>query len=263
MAAKNALTRSQAAIKNAERIIEKRKPLSDPGYTVFNLKKGAYLMIKPKFVFVDKDGNKTLVRFTKGANSIFADEQDETGGIKLEYIALEANNVIRDPQLVQFLLLHPGYGKKFSVVDPAGNAKREMERLEEIDNVWDDVRALELESLKSINLMLLPKLSLSQVNQMSKAELTLNLRTLSHNNPKLVREALDDPSLKTLYLYHLGVELNVIKFSPQREAIIWTDSNQEVCKVPINKDPGTHLSRMLLTDEYLKVRELLEQKIHD
>ncbi len=249
-------------IKNAKELIDSRRPASDLGYVAFELRKGTSLLLNPKFVFTDREGNRIRVRYLRGFNSIFVDEQQLTEEVKLEYISLETQNTTRSRQLIDFLLLHPGFGSLYNLIDPAGEARREISRIEVFDDLWDRVRALELQRLKSVNLML-TNLALTQINQMSEAELRLNIRTIISRNPESVAEALDDPVLDTLYLYHLGTELGLVKYSPVRGAVLWTDSNEELVKIPVNKDPGLYTAKMLLTDDLLKARELLEGRIHD
>ena len=111
--------------------------------------------------------------------------------------------------------------------------------------------------------MLIPSMAISEVNKALPSRLRLMLREIASKNPEDVKDVLQDPILNTIYLYHMGVALDIIKFSPKREAVLWTDSGQELCKVPVNKDPGLHTARQLLTDEYLKAKELLESKLND
>lgn len=260
MAKKN-IDRGAAAKENAMALLESRRPSVDYGGDVFVLKTGVKCLISPKMVFTDKTGNKTKIRYHQSFNSIFEDEQDDEG-VRLTRIPLNKKTVITDPLLRDYLLLRQEFGKAYELIDPAKNAKLHLEQLETFDTVWDSVRDQTTEGLKSLNLML-TNMTLTQMSTMTVPELKLSLRAIAEKNPGRVKEALADPIIKTLYLYHMGVSLGEIKYMPRREAVVWTDSNQDLCKVPINKDPGLHTARLLLTDEYLSAREMLEKKIND
>lgn len=258
---KNSLDRSRESMKSAEQLLKERTPKAT-GDTVFALKQGVSLIIKPKFTFVDSKGNKTGIRYGRNLNTIFEDAQHDYDTIRLEHITLEQNTIVRDPNLRDFLLLHPLYGKKFSVVDPVASAESALKKYEVFDEVWDDVRAMNVEQLKSLLLLLTPT-TLSALADATLPVLRMSVRVIAEKNPDSVREAIADPTLETLYLYHMASALDVIKYYPRRESIVWVDSGKEICKVPTNKEPSTHLARLMLEDDYLKVRELIEQKLND
>ncbi len=253
---------SNKAITTAKKLIKERQPAVDSGMTVFALVKGVTLMVNPKFTYIDDDGNRTHIRYAKDQNSIFVDEQVEIDPIKMQHITLSEKNVITDKVLQNYLLLHPGFGILYKLIDPAGEAVKEMDRVSQFDEVWDAVRQLSQENTKALNL-LLTDTPLSAMANTTLPELRLSIRKIAERDPERVKEALEDPVLKTLYLYHMGTALGVIKFLPRREVVLWTDSQKELCKVPVNKDPGMFVARQLLTDDFLKARELLEQKLND
>lgn len=250
------------SMKSAELLLKARRPEKDLGASVFELMRGVSRTLKPKFIFVDKEGNKTGVRYSSTLNSIFEVEQDNYDVVRLEHITLNQQTVIYDKLLRDYLLLHPSYGKMFRLVDPVRVAKQALERTDTFDEIWFEVRGLADDKLKSLLLLLTPT-SLSKLSSMERPELRYMARLITERKPGDVKEALSDPILETLHLYHMGVGLDVIKYVPRRGAVVWGDSDKEICKVPANKEPSTFLARAMLTDEYLKVRELLEQKLND
>jgi hypothetical protein len=253
---------SNKARTSAKNLIKERRPAVDSGMAVFALNKGINLLISPKFTFIDSEGNRTHVRYAQDQNSIFVDEQVEIDPIKLSRIVLNEKTVIKDSLLMDFLLINPSFGKLYKLIDPAGEAKKEMDRVSKFDDVWDSVRQLSLENTKALNL-LLNDVSLSQMANTTMPELRLSIRKIAEKDPERVQEAMADPVLETLYLYHMGIALDVIKYLPRREVVIWTDSQKELCKVPTNKEPSMFVARQLLTDDFLKARELLETKLND
>lgn len=254
---------SANAVKSANAYLEDARPKVDTGEAMFALKKGVNLLVPPKFTYTDKEGNKTKVRYVRDQNTIFADKQVDSGdGVVLEQIILNEKNVIKDPLLRDYLLLYPAINKRYELIDPAGQAQKEMDRLSKFDTVWDQVRQLSLESTKALNL-LLTDTKLSSMANSTMPELRLSIRNVALKDPDKVAEALADPKLETLYLYHMGIALGVIKYAPKREAVLWADSQKDLCKVPVNKDPAMWVARQLLTDDYLQSKELLETKIND
>ena len=251
-------------LQNAKKVIQDRRPAVESNMSVFRLKGGHTLLVRPKFMYKDENGGKVKVRYSDQFDSIFVDEQDDGGEpVKLERIPLSATNTLHDPLLRDYLLLHPDYGRKFYLVDKEGDAQRDLEKIDKFDSVWDEVRKLEDHQLRALTMMLIPSMAISEINKALPSRLRLMLREIASKNPEDVKDVLQDPILNTIYLYHMGVALDIIKFSPKREAVLWTDSGQELCKVPVNKDPGLHTARQLLTDEYLKAKELLESKLND
>lgn len=250
------------SLKSADKVLKERRPESDASVAIFELLRGVNLVLKPKFVFVDSGGNKTGIRYSSTLNSIFEVDQHEYDTIRLEHITLNQQTVVRDKLLRDFLLIHPHYGKRFRLVDPVRVAKAALYKTDLFDEVWFEVRALADDKLKSLLLLLTPA-TLAGLSALSRPELRYTARLITEKSPSEVKEAMADPILDTLHLYHMGVGLDVIKYNSRRGAIVWCDSDKEICKIPANKEPSTFLARAMLTDEYLKVRELLEQKLND
>jgi hypothetical protein len=256
------LDRTELAIQSAEQSLKERQPSKDYGVFVFRLFRGDKRLLKPKFLYSSPEGNKVSVRYSPMFNTIFVPEQDDNGeAVKLEYITIGKTTTVRDRVLANFIMLHPSYGKHFGLVDPAGDAKKELEKQTVVDDLWYDARSLPEESLKAL-LMLMTDMKMGALVDKTLPELRLTVKGLVNKRPFDVKEALEDPVLKTLYLYSSASFLDVIKYIPKQGIVIWTDTKKELCKVPVNKDPAIHVARLLLTDEYVKARELLEQAVN-
>lgn len=245
----------------AEAIIKERMPMNYDGQAVIKLKHGYGLMLKPKFTFIDKYSRRVPVRYAQDFNSIFVEDQDDTEPVKLSLIKLHKSKLITDKVLLSYLLLHPDFGTRFELIDPLGEAKKELERLEVFDDVWDKVRSSELHVLRGLAI-LLTTIDVSTISQMLAPELKMFLRKVAQKDPLSVQDALKDPILKPLYAYHVAVALGVVKYFPKRGGIYWVDSDTEICQVPVSEDPGVYFARMLLTSDFAKVKEMLEHKIN-
>lgn len=251
----------ESAVKEAKALIDSRRPKLD-GVHFFKLINGSYRMISPKFTFTSSDGVKVKIRYNKEFNTIFEDDQDNGGyPVKTQYIVLDKHNQVSDKALIDFLLLHPVFGKGYTVVDPAGNAEKELRVLEAFDDVWDKVRSLTEEQLKALILLLMPS-KLVDINNKTIAELRLMIRHKAQTDTQEVAESLESPLLRTLYLYHMALELGEIKYDKKSGYIIWTDNKKEIIRIPEDKDPGMVVARALLQEDNIRIRELLEEKIN-
>lgn len=253
--------KDSGAIKAAKELIKMRLPKADYNAFVFKLKKGHTLMLKSKFTFVDENGSRAQVRYVSDMNSIFVDEQDNSMPVKLNTINLRPSTTITERLLTHYLLIHPKYGKEFTLIDPAGEAEKELQSIDKFDEVWGEVRAQPVETLRGLNILLTP-VSVGALASMSIAELKLPLRNLTKKDPEAMQEALKSPIIKPLYMYHIASALDIIRFMPKRGAIIWVDTDKEICKVPINEEPGVFFARMMLTSDFAKVKEMLEDRIN-
>lgn len=253
----------EEARKSALKTINERLPSIDYEANTFKLLKGKQRIVRPKFIYKSEKGNKIPIRYSKTENSIFADEQAEP--VNLEYINFDQQLVVRDKNLLHFMLLHPQYGKLWKLNDPNKDAEQELDKVSRFDQVWDSLRQLDDQTLIGVYLMLpeTGRHTLEGLSQKPRTLLLMGLRKIAESQPDKVREVLEDPVLKTLYMYHMAVGIGILQYIPRREAIVWTDSKKEVCKVPVNKDPGMHLARLLLTDDFVQARELLEQQLND
>jgi hypothetical protein len=255
------LERDELGIVELKSLAKSRMPKHEVGYYVFMLNSGRAHIMKPKAIVTSKSGVKIRLRYSKDSNSIFELEQ-ETDGVEpmLEHIMLGESNTITDASLVEYLLIHPDYGKNYVIYDGAGSAEKELEAFDEFDDVWDKVRALSLEEMKAM-LMLDTGRGLSEINKIAPSEIKLALRKKSESNTKGMTELLASPLLKPIYMYNMGLTLGYIKYT-KAGTVIWADSQRELCKVPANQDPAKHVARFLTQDENLGVYELLTEKIN-
>jgi len=262
MATTNNLSPDDAAKKFASELLKKRRPISKHGGATFKMLRMNDFMLQPKFMFRDGNGNATLVRYAKNMNSIFAFEQYDGDDVRLERIPLVKSINISDPNLRDYLLIHPRYGRDFVLVDRQREAKEELERVEAFDEVYAKVRSLDSHKLKSLYLLLIPGLP-HEASSLSVPELRVKIRPVAEEKPYVVQEALDNPILDTLYLYYLGEALKVIKYEPKLGAVKWAVSGKELCKVPASQDPAKHVARFLVMDENIAAKEMLEKELYD
>lgn len=247
------------AIKEAKKLILDRLPEPINGEYVFKLKQGVSWMFPPKFTFFSKTSNsRVIIRYAKTENSIFEPEQSG-GPVLLEQIEVTQHMVVRDKLLASWLVLSPFFNKKYIAFDPVGDADREYEKLAYIDDVWSTVRGKNDEQKRALAVMLTKK-SMAEVNSMTSKQLFLTLKHECEVNPKRVYEFSMDPVLDTLYLTSIADALKVIKYNKNTTALVWADNNREICKIPKGKDPIMYLAKLLLEDDYLKIKEELDKQ---
>lgn len=253
------------AIDAAKKIIKDRLPLHKKGTATFRLLNSLSFLISPKFYFRDSEGKRVLVRYTRQSNSIFAEQQDDVDGeIELRRISLKESTLIDDPNLRDFLLLHPWYGKYWELVDKQKDAKLELDRIERFDEIYGKVRKdLSEEQLKSLYMLLIPETQPQSVSSMTTPELRIGIRKIAENKPEKVEKAMASPLLKTLYVYHMAEALKVLAFDPQSGVVKWVESDKELCKVPVDKDPAMYVAQLLTMDEHVSALERINKELYD
>lgn len=255
----------QTAISEATELIKSRRPLKPERGATFRLKGLFMIHVKPRFTYVSPSGKKELVRYSKNENSIFVSEQvgyDEDTGSKNHTIVLNKNTNITDPLLRDFLLLHPHYGRYWELYDPEREYKNKLALIDAFDDVWFKVKDLSVSEMRALLYFMSPSPYIS-VDTMDKAELKVSLRNITEANPTAMKNALSNPRVKNLYLYHLGTSLKELMYDEHSGEIKWASSGKAICKVPASQKPGMYFAELVSTQEYADVLVELEKRLYD
>ena len=252
-------TMESKAISEARELIKARLPEPIDGCWVFKLKTGVAWMFPPKFTYYSKTTNgRVNVRYVETENSIFEPEQSGED-VLLEQMEVSQHYVVRDRLRAEWLVLNPNFGIRYDVHDPEGEANRAYAKMEQIDSVWDSVKGKTDEQKRTLAVML-TKRPMADINRLSEIQLKLLLKHECETAPAKVGDVVQDPLIDTLYIVAMADALKEIKYNKHTGGLVWADTNREICKIPSGKDPIMHLARLLLEDEYLKVREELEKR---
>lgn len=242
-----------------EVIAERLKGYNTSNGVLFKLKNRREVYIKPKFTFDTPSGQKCKVRYLRDEGSIFVSDQiDVPDDVTLEMIGISQHLVANSKNLQEFLVLNKAFNKVYEIHDPEQIARLEEEKTEAFDSVWYKVREKKREDLKALY-MLASGAKISDLKDLSTSEMKMDLRHITEKDPEKMREYLESRLLRPLYLYHYSMEMGDIKLDALTNDIVWTDSKKKICTVPVDADPAKFFAKLMLEDDYLPVREKLEE----
>ena len=234
------------------------------------------IYIKPKFVYTTASGQKVKIRYLKDSNTIFVEEQLKEGREEVPLSALngalseevkatlvpiniDEHIVIKNGALLEFLVLNSRFNKVYEIHDPKALARMEEEKTEAFDGVWYKIREKKAEDLKSVYIMATGS-TLTEANDMSPSEMKMELRQMTEADPEKIREVLESRLLRPLFLYYYCKDIDgAIKLNGSTNDVQWADTKKVICTVPEGTDPAKYFARLMLEDDYIKVRERLEE----
>lgn len=211
----------------------------------------------PKFTYHASNGIKLNIRYVEDENTIFEDEQNSE--VEVSHINIKKETTIIDRAKLDFILASPAYGVRYELYDPMADAEAEIAKTEKFDKVWRQIDDSTAEVRKAIYIKATGEPA-SRVFKETNPELKLKLRNLTSENPTDMENVLEDPTLATLYLYHMALELKYIEYNDKTRRLKWK-SGSDICTVPVDESAASYVSKILLEDNYLDVRVALDEKL--
>lgn len=258
------LTKEQEAIKEVQALIESRRTKIDYGFYSFkllrkNTKLNGALYIKPMCTFRASNGYKLKLRYSEDFNSIFEMYQDDEP-IQLSGIWMSGLKQIKDPVLIEYLLVYPQFGKSYGLIDQAGEDEKKLDDFNKFHDVWAKVMGMTDSQLMSV-LLFDSGLSLSQISLMGRPSMLMQLMAKTQADPSNMAEIIVNPIMELIYLYHTAMDVRIIRMN-KNGAIVWSDTSRELMQVPPNAEPAKHFAKMMQLEKYESARSALESKIN-
>jgi len=207
--------------------------------------------------FYDENKNKTRsLRYATNQSSVFEDEQD--GDVLLGSIIFsngKLNVPYTNPELQQFLSLHPANGVLFSEFNPEAEAVDELSVLENETKALTTAFDLSADQLESIGLALWG----SSVLNKKTSEVKRDVIIYAKQNPVNFLYLVDDDLTQLKALSAKAVDLGLVQYKD----FAYYNNDKVLCKVPYDEiEPLNTLSRWLKTTaDGNKFQEFLHSKM--
>ena len=214
----------------------------------------------PLFYWDEESNINRSLRYAKNQKSPFEDEQD--GNAILEPIIFDEGSLFvpkTNPVLQDFLMYHPGFNKKFKLLDNEQDATSDIDRIMIIADSLVQAKGLSLEMTLSIARV---QLGLD-TNKFSIAEIKRDVLMYANNNPESFLEAINDPTLSVNDTVVKAINNGLIRFrNNNRDAYLNLPSNKtKLMGLPIGGDAVDYISDLLKSNDGMPTLELLKKNM--
>ena len=144
----------QTTSSKAKSVVSKAIAAPSKGAVTFLLKDGSERtqMIKSQCISIDSKGQRSRLRYIEGIPELEYTKQGNVEGKHASYIVMRNGKLVTgDQTLIKYIKMHPSYNVLFYAYDPVGEAERQLELEEAIDNAvyyartgLNDIEAYEL-----------------------------------------------------------------------------------------------------------------------
>lgn len=215
--------------------------------------------VKRPLHFWDEEIKRNRVlRYATNMDSPFMDEQDEAtvllGTIRFKNGTLFTSST--EVGLQRFLMTHPQFDKKWTLVDKEADAIDELAILDMEYEAMKIARESDLELIESIMRYNLKH----RVDDMTSAELKKDAQLLAKRNPKLFLELANDDALILRNLAVKAVENGYLKISEDADKVLWAETGKKVIDVGFDENPYTKLSQFFKKDAGIDLMKTLKAK---
>ena len=205
----------------------------------------------------DGDKNRVL-RFAENFDTPFEDEQDSTAIIK--NIRFKNGTLFTKAKEIgkqQFLMLHPHFNKKWTLIDKAQEAEDEMVFLELEFEAMKVARESDYEILEAVMRAYLG----SRIDEMSSAEVKKDALLLSKNDPKAFLELANDGDLQLRNIAVKAFEFGFLKLSADRTKVIRTDTKAKVIDIGFDENHFAKTTQYFKKDDGLALYKSILKKL--
>lgn len=214
-----------------------------------NLKNEAWIIRNNKTLFKTIDGKRRRLRYCEGETSIFFDEQNpesEPTFLVFEHGSLRVH--VNDETRNKFIQIHPDFNRKFFLHDEHKEAKEQLVKLQQEDEVRLMLAELDDEQKEATAIVMF---GMNVVQRWSLEKIAVECYNMLKNNPKRLKEVINDPATELIYLVSAAISLGVVEIAADKTAIKWSDSKEEIIPIPRGVNPLTEMAHFLRTNEAL------------
>lgn len=210
-------------------------------------------------LYYDGKSNRAL-RWSDNQVSPFVDEQD--GYAVCPPIVFE-NGQLSVPkesiELQKFLsIYHPDNNVVYYEFDAEERAAEEYDKLNEELEAQILVKEMSIEDLEAIARVVLK----SKVDRMASSEIRRDMLLFAKNNPRELKDLIDDDSLKFRNIAIRAVDMGIIKISNDGRNISWGGTKGEkIITIPFGENAYSALASYFLTDEGMDVLTAISNKL--
>jgi hypothetical protein len=205
--------------------------------------------------YFDGRVNRAL-RYASNQTSPFLDEQD--GYATLEPVVFENGTLIVQPQdiaLQKFLMIHPQFNNRFTILDKQAEAKDAYEQMNTELEAQIAVRNMGIEELEAVARVALKNQRVN-VSEMTSTELKRDMLIWAKQNPAEMFNLLDDENIKLRNVAVRAVEMNILHIKDDQRTVVWAnDKRQKVIVAPYGENVYSALASFFKTDEGLDVMQ--------
>lgn len=203
-----------------------------------------------RLLHFDGKRNRAL-RYSPNQKSPFVDEQD--GEVILEAIIFKdgvLNVNESQPELIEFLRIHPDFGKVFVEWNPAKEAEDRINRENLVLDAQIAARELSIEKMASIIRMFTNK----NVDKMDAKEIKWECMQIAKSNPEDFLDAIDDPDLELDDIATRAIRDGFVSVRNGGRDIHYNlkDNKKRLMTVPLNEKPESAFAAWLQSDDGLE-----------
>ena len=205
----------------------------------------------------EKNKKNRVLRYAKNFDTPFADEQDGTA--ELRAIRFK-NGTLHTSQhevgLQKFLMLHPSFGTKWTVIDKQAEAVDELAVLDMEYEAMKIARESDIELLEAILRYNLE----DAVDNMSTSELRKDAQLFAKRSPRLFLELATDDALVLRNLAVKAVSNGYLTIANDGLQINWSATGKKVIDVGYDENPYAKLAQFFKKDKGIDLMKTLQAK---
>lgn len=197
-------------------------------------------------------GSKIALRYIPGVKQIEEDRQGNLAGLKPRAIVMREGKIVtEDKTLIEFLNRHPGNRDNGGTLFYEYNADKAAQQLLNEDLLRDEARFMASKGLSEAQVYALCKaIKTPSIEQLSEAQLRVDLRTFAGNNPRVFLDLIESPEPEVLAALSIAFAEGKVSLSDDGHKFMWSGGSI-ITNLP-NLDPNArmdYLVRWMLTDK--------------